>query len=95
VHGRLRVVRREHAAPAVVEYMALRGPREGLKLMEKPNDGYTSKQLARVLPFAISPDEINYLARRNKIPAEKRGKMWVYKKKDLNKILKTLQHLNA
>ncbi|HEX7127200.1 MAG TPA: helix-turn-helix domain-containing protein [Thermodesulfobacteriota bacterium] len=63
--------------------------------MEKPNEGLTSKQLAQVLPFAISPDEINYLARRNKIPAEKRGKMWIYKKKDLNKILKTLSTLNA
>ncbi len=63
--------------------------------MEKPNDGYTSKQLAQVLPFAISPDEINYLARRNKIPAEKRGKMWIYKKKDLNRIMKYIQYLNA
>jgi hypothetical protein len=63
--------------------------------MEKLNDGYTSKELAQVLPFAISPDEINYLARRNKIPAEKRGKMWVYKKKDLHKIMKYIQHLNA
>jgi hypothetical protein len=63
--------------------------------MDKPNEGLTSKQLAQVLPFAISPDEINYLARRNKIPAEKRGKMWVYKRKDLNKIMKAIQHLNA
>lgn len=63
--------------------------------MDKANEGLTSKQLAQVLPFAISPDEINYLARRNKIPAEKRGKMWVYKKKDVSKILKAIQSLNA
>ena len=54
----------------------------------------TTIELLDRLEMEISPDFINYMAKKGRIPAEKQGSRWSYRVNDLRSIKKILrEHL--
>lgn len=49
--------------------------------MEREDDLLNSREVARILD--LSPDTVNEFARKNILPAFKKGKQWRFRKKDI------------
>jgi hypothetical protein len=54
--------------------------REGL-MLEREEDLLNSRQVATILD--LSPDTVNEFARKNILPAFKKGKQWRFRKRDI------------
>ncbi|HXK28994.1 MAG TPA: helix-turn-helix domain-containing protein [Candidatus Binatia bacterium] len=50
--------------------------------MEREEDLLNSKQVAVILD--LSPDTVNEFARKNILPAFKKGKQWRFRKRDIS-----------
>jgi excisionase family DNA binding protein len=50
-------------------------------MLEREEDLLNSRQVARILD--MSPDTVNEFARKNILPAFKKGKQWRFRKKDV------------
>ena len=50
--------------------------------MEKEEEYLNSKQVAVILD--LSPDTVNEFARKNILPAFKKGKQWRFRKRDIS-----------
>ena len=51
-------------------------------MLEREDDLLNSKQVALILD--ISPDTVNEFARKNILPAFKKGKQWRFRKRDIS-----------
>ena len=52
-----------------------------------------SREVAFLLD--LSPDTVNEFARRNVIPAFKKGRQWGFRKRDVNSVKRQLRGVNA
>ena len=51
-------------------------------MLERDEDLLNSRQVAVILD--LSPDTVNELARKNILPAFKKGKQWRFRKRDIS-----------
>ena len=51
-------------------------------MLEQENDLLNSREVARILD--LSPDTVNQFARKNILPAFKKGKQWRFRKRDIS-----------
>jgi len=51
-------------------------------MLEREEDLLNSKDVAIILD--LSPDTVNEFARKNKLPAFKKGKQWRFRKRDIS-----------
>ena len=59
-------------------------------MIYKKSNELSSKEIAKILPYKVSPDDINYLARNNRIPGKKRGSRWFFDRKDIKSIIRII-----
>ncbi|MCZ6562591.1 MAG: helix-turn-helix domain-containing protein [Deltaproteobacteria bacterium] len=50
-------------------------------MMDREEELLTSREVARILD--LSPDTVNEFARKNILPAFKKGKQWRFRKRDI------------
>ncbi len=50
-------------------------------MMDREEELLTSREVARILD--LSPDMVNEFARKNILPAVKKGKQWRFRKRDI------------
>ncbi len=50
-------------------------------MLDREEELLTSREVARILD--LSPDTVNEFARKNILPAFKKGKQWRFRKKDI------------
>ncbi len=50
-------------------------------MVEREEELLTSREVARILD--LSPDTVNEFARKNILPAFKKGKQWRFRKRDI------------
>jgi excisionase family DNA binding protein len=62
-------------------------------MIEKEDAVLTSKEVARVLD--LSPDTVNEFARKNILPAFKKGRQWRFRKKDISSFKKQVRGFQA
>jgi excisionase family DNA binding protein len=55
---------------------------EGVFMLEREEELLNSKQVAVILD--LSPDTVNEFARKNILPAFKKGKQWRFRKRDIS-----------
>ena len=55
---------------------------EGFFMLEREEELLNSKQVAVILD--LSPDTVNEFARKNILPAFKKGKQWRFRKRDIS-----------
>jgi excisionase family DNA binding protein len=60
---------------------------------EKEDVVLNSKEVARMLD--LSPDTVNEFARKNILPAFKKGRQWRFRKKDISSFKKQLRGSQA
>lgn len=51
-------------------------------ILEREEDLLNSREVARILD--LSPDTVNEFARKNILPAFKKGKQWRFRKRDIS-----------
>lgn len=51
-------------------------------MLDQEEDLLNSRQVARILD--LSPDTVNEFARKNILPAFKKGKQWRFRKRDIS-----------
>lgn len=61
--------------------------------MERDDGILNSKEVARLLD--LSPDTVNELARRDVIPAFKKGRQWRFRRRDVASFLRQQREANA
>jgi excisionase family DNA binding protein len=61
--------------------------------MDRDDAILNSKEVARILD--LSPDTVNEFARRNIIPAFKKGRQWRFRKRDITSVKRQLRGINA
>ena len=54
---------------------------EDIIMMDREEELLTSREVARILD--LSPDTVNEFARKNILPAFKKGKQWRFRKRDI------------
>jgi excisionase family DNA binding protein len=59
-----------------------RSSSEGVLMLEREEELLNSKQVAVILD--LSPDTVNEFARKNILPAFKKGKQWRFRKRDIS-----------
>jgi excisionase family DNA binding protein len=57
-------------------------------MLERDEELLNSKQVAMILD--MSPDTVNEFARKNILPAFKKGKQWRFRKRDISVFFKKL-----
>jgi excisionase family DNA binding protein len=57
-------------------------PGEGVFMTEREEELLNSRQVAVILD--LSPDTVNEFARKNILPAFKKGKQWRFRKRDIS-----------
>ena len=55
---------------------------EGKTMLEREEELLNSKQVAAILD--MSPDTVNEFARKNILPAFKKGKQWRFRRRDIS-----------
>jgi excisionase family DNA binding protein len=65
----------------------------GIVVAEKDDALLNSRQVAELLD--LSPDTVNELARKNTLPAVKRGRQWRFRRHDLSSLKKQMQEKAA
>lgn len=55
------------------------------------NGNLNTIELLKKLDLELSPDFVNYMAKKGRIPAEKQGTRWSYRPNDLRSIKKVLK----
>src|SRR5260370_41951219 len=62
-------------------------------MVDKDNILLNSREVAFLLD--LSPDTVNEFARRNIIPAFKKGRQWRFRKRDITSVKRQLRGINA
>ena len=65
----------------------------GLDMADKDDILLNSREVAFLLD--LSPDTVNEFARRNIIPAFKKGRQWRFRKRDITSVKRQLRGINA
>jgi excisionase family DNA binding protein len=65
----------------------------GVVVAEKDDILLNSRQAAELLD--LSPDTVNELARKNSLPAVKRGRQWRFRRRDISSFKKQMQERTA
>jgi excisionase family DNA binding protein len=65
----------------------------GLTMADKDDILLNSREVAFMLD--LSPDTVNEFARRNIIPAFKKGRQWRFRKRDITSVKRQLRGINA
>ncbi len=55
-------------------------------MLDREEELLTSREVARILD--LSPDTVNEFARKNILPAFKKGKQWRFRKRDIFSFIK-------
>jgi excisionase family DNA binding protein len=64
-----------------------------LAMAEKDDVLLNSREVAFLLD--LSPDTVNEFARRNVLPAFKKGRQWRFRRRDINSFKRQLRSVNA
>lgn len=64
-----------------------------LAMVEKDDVLLNSREVAFLLD--LSPDTVNEFARRNVLPAFKKGRQWRFRRRDINSFKRQLRAVNA
>ena len=66
---------------------------KGGQMVEREDVLLNSKEVARMLD--LSPDTVNEFARKNILPAFKKGRQWRFRKRDISSFKKQVRGLQA
>ena len=72
---------------------SLKGVLLDLTMADKDDILLNSREVAFMLD--LSPDTVNEFARRNIIPAFKKGRQWRFRKRDITSVKRQLRGINA